>query len=444
MSGVTAMIRQALVVRPEGASVADVVIDGETIAAIEPQSSATGKIEIDATGLVLFPGLVDAHVHFNDPGRDHWEGMASGSTALAAGGGTCFIDMPLNSHPPVLDRETFRAKRVRGEAESRLDFALWGGLTPRNLDSLDELADEGVAGFKAFLCPSGIDEFEMADADTLKFGMARAASHGLVVAVHAEDPHFLEAHQKNCPPGNPATMRDWMGSRPPEAERRAVAMAVEIAGETGCRLHVVHISSPEGLDAVIAGRAAGVDVTVETCPHYLLLDDDEAARIGVPAKCAPPIRDRARVEALWQALANGTIDSLGSDHSPAPPDLKSGGDIFSAWGGIAGCQHAWPLLLDSELLFLPWDRWASLWAGTPAARFGIDDRKGSITPGLDADFCLLEPTGGTIRAEDLLYRHPISPYVGRKLPWTVRQTWSRGRLVDSASRGRFLKPKSSS
>ena len=444
MSGVTAIIRQALVVRPEGADVADLVIDGEKIAAIEPNASATGKIEIDASGLVLFPGLVDAHVHFNDPGRDHWEGMATGSTALAAGGGTCFIDMPLNSHPPVLDRETFRAKRSRGEAESRLDFALWGGLTPRNLDSLDELAHEGAAGFKAFLCPSGIDEFEMADASTLKSGMARAASHGLVVAVHAEDPQFLEAHQKTFPPGRPATMRDWMASRPPEAERTAVAMAVEIAGETGCRLHVVHISSPEGLEAVIAGRSAGVDVTVETCPHYLLLDEEAAARIGIPAKCAPPIRDRARVEALWQALANGTIDTLGSDHSPAPPDLKSGGDVFSAWGGIAGCQHGWPLLLDSTLPPLSWNRWAALWAGTPAARFGLDDRKGSIAPGWDADFCLIEPTSRTIRAEDLLYRHPISPYVGRKLPWTVRQTWSRGRLVDSTSRGRFLKPKSSS
>jgi len=235
-------------------------------------------------------------------------------------------------------------------------------------------------------------------------------------------------------------MRDWAMSRPPEAERRAISTAVEIAGETGCRLHVVHVSSPEGMAAAVKGRAAGVDVTIETCPHYLLIDDEDAERIGVPAKCAPPIRDRARVRALWKALADGTIDTLGSDHSPAPPSMKEGLDVFEAWGGIAGCQHGWPLLLDPQLPALPWERWAGVWAGQPCRRFGLGARKGSIAPGFDADFCLLAPGSATIRAEDLLYRHPVSPYVGKSLAWTVRQTWSRGRPVGPLSRGRFLRP----
>lgn len=442
MDEVSAIIRQALVVTPDGAEPADVVIDGGAIAAVESHATATAGIEIDAAGLVLFPGLVDAHVHFNDPGRGHWEGMETGSTALAAGGGTCFVDMPLNSDPPVLDRDTFRAKRARGEAVSRLDFALWGGLTPDSLPHLDDMAEEGAVGFKAFLCPSGIGEFGAADARTLKSGMTLAAAHGLVVAVHAEDPGFIERHQRMHPPDRPGTMRDWMASRPPEAERRAVAMAVEIAGETGCRLHVAHVSSPEGLDAAMTGRAAGVDVTVETCPHYLLLDDEEAARIGIPAKCAPPIRDRPRVDAMWRAVADGLIDTLGSDHSPAPPDMKQGLDVFAAWGGIAGCQHGWPLLLNPALPSIPWQRWAALWAGNPSRRFGLDDRKGAISPGLDADFCLLGPCGATIRTKDLLYRHAISPYVGKSLAWTVRQTWSRGRPVGPISRGRFLRTRS--
>lgn len=440
MADASVVIRRALVVTPDGGEKADVVIDGELIAAVEVDSPATGETEIDGEGLVLFPGLVDAHVHFNEPGREEWEGMATGSAALAAGGGTCFIDMPLNSHPPVLDRDAFRAKRARGEAVSRLDFALWGGLTPESLPHLDAMAEEGAVGFKAFLCPSGIDEFGAADARVLKAGMVCAAAHNLVVSVHAEDPGFIETHQQLHPPPRPGDMRDWLASRPPEAERRAIAMAVELAGETGCRLHIVHVSSPEGLDAALAGRARGADVTIETCPHYLLLDDVEAIRIGIPAKCAPPIRDRPRMEMLWQAVGDGAIDTLGSDHSPAPPEMKQGADVFSAWGGIAGCQHGWPLLLDPDLPRLSWERWAALWAENPSRRFGLHHRKGVIAPGLDADFCLLKAGDRVIRAEDLLYRHSVSPYVGKNLAWTVLQTWSRGRPVDPLSRGRFLNP----
>lgn len=434
------IIRQATVVGETQSSIADVVIEGERVAAIEASIPWSAAQEIDATGMVLFPGLIDAHVHFNDPGREDWEGMETGSRALAAGGGTTFIDMPLNSHPPVLDRETFLAKRARGEAVSRIDFALWGGLTPESLPHLDAMADEGAVGFKAFLCPSGIDEFTAADAAVLKAGMARAARRGLVVAVHAEDPAFLAAHQQAHPPPRPGSMRDWVASRPPEAECRAIAMAVALAGETGCALHVVHVSSPEGLEVALAGRRAGVNVTVETCPHYLLIDENEAERIGITAKCAPPLRDRARVDAMWRALADGQIDTLGSDHSPCPPAMKATDDLFTAWGGIAGCQHGWPLLLDPALPDLPWTHWAKLWSASPARRFGLAPKKGALAPGRDADFSLLAPGSHTIVAGDLFYRHPLSPYVGRKMAWIVRQTWSRGRVVGPDSRGRFLHP----
>jgi allantoinase len=440
MADASLVVRGALVVAPGSARVADVVVEEGVFVAIEPESSMRGRHEIDARGKVLFPGWVDAHVHFNDPGRECWEGLDSGPAALAAGGGTVFIDMPLNSHPPVLNRESLLAKRARGEAVSRLDFALWGGLTPDSLPHLDAMADEGVVGFKAFLCPSGIDEFGAADARVLKAGMSRAAARGLVISVHAEDPDFIAAHQRKYPPPSPGSMRDWLDSRPPEAERRAIALAVDLAGETGCKLHIVHVSSPEGMEAALAGRAAGVDVSIETCPHYLLIDDRMAERIGVPAKCAPPLRDAARVGALWQSLEAGEIDTIGSDHSPAPPEMKSGEDVFAAWGGIAGCQHGFPLLLEPGLPRIPWPRWAEVMAGNPARRFGLADRKGGVAVGFDADFCLLQREPSRILADDLLYRHAVSAYIGMSLAWRICGTWSRGRPVGAESRGRFLKP----
>ncbi len=440
MADASLIVRGALVVASDSVRVADVVIEEGVFVAIESESSMHGDSEIDARGMVLFPGLVDAHVHFNDPGRECWEGLDSGSAALAAGGGTTFIDMPLNSHPPVLDRESFLAKRARGEAVSRLDFALWGGLTPESVKHLDAMAEEGAVGFKAFLCPSGIDEFGTADGRVLRAGMECAARFGLVVAVHAEDPVFIAEHQSRFPPPRAGNMRDWMESRPPEAERRAIALAVEIAGETGCKLHIVHVSSPEGLEEAMAGRAAGVDVSIETCPHYLLLDDFAAERIGISAKCAPPLRDAARVRALWEALASGKIDTIGSDHSPAPPEMKSGEDVFAAWGGIAGCQHGFPLLLDPGLPEIPWSRWAELMARNPARRFGLADRKGEVAVGFDADFFLMDRRTSVIEVKDLLYRHAISAYLGMNLAWCIRGTWLRGQPVRSETRGRFMKP----
>ncbi|MCU0797445.1 MAG: allantoinase AllB [Akkermansiaceae bacterium] len=439
MSDADLIIRGAEIVTPEGLLKVDLAAAEGRIVFLGDASGMTGREEVDAAGQLLFPGCVDVHVHFNDPGRADWEGLDSGSAAMAAGGGTSFADMPLNSHPPVLDRETFVAKRQRAESQSCLDFALWGGLTPDSLPYLDDMADEGAIGFKAFLCPSGIDEFRAADARTLLHGMKRAAARGLIIGVHAEDPDFIAEHQRHHPPPRPGTMRDWFASRPPEAEARAIDLVCELAGESGCAVHIVHVSSPEGLDAAQRGRAAGVDITVETCHHYLLLDEDAGAAIGIPAKCAPPLRPRASVEALWAALESGAIDTLGSDHSPAPPEMKSGEDVFAAWGGIAGCQHGFPLILGRALNRLSWQRIAELSSLAPARRFGLRN-KGAIALGMDADFILLDKHSIVIRAEDLRQRHPLSPYLGMKPDWRVAATFLRGFRVGPCTRGKFLRP----
>jgi allantoinase len=440
MSQFDTILRRASVLTKDGLRVVDVGISGEHFADLAADLAGSCETEIDATGKVLFPGLVDAHVHFNEPGRADWEGFATGSAALAAGGGTCFIDMPLNSHPPLLDLASFTAKRRAGEANSRLDFALWGGLTPDSLPHLADLARAGVAGYKAFLCPSGIDEFAAAGESTLRRGMHVAAEFGLPVAVHAESPATIAIHQEKHPPPRPGGMADWLASRPVAAELDAIAMALSSARDTGCALHVVHVSSPEGIAMVTAAKREGIDVTAETCPHYLLLDTAAAVRIGPAAKCAPPLRDAATVDALWRCLAAGEIDTIGSDHSPSPPELKEGNDFFAMWGGIAGCQHGFPLMIARALEVASWEMLARLFAANPARRFGLASRKGGIAAGLDADFCLLAPEEHVIATKDLLSRHPISPYVGTRCGWRVTATWLRGHPVSPATHGRFLHP----
>ncbi len=440
MSDFDTILRRASVVTADGLQTLDAGISGETFAGFAPDLAGSTGLEIDATGKILFPGLVDAHVHFNEPGRADWEGFATGSAALAAGGGTCFIDMPLNSSPPVLDADAFAAKRRAGEAHSRLDFALWGGLTPDSLPHLPALAKCGAAGFKAFMCPSGLDEFPAADENTLREGMRIAADLNLPVAVHAESPAVLAAHQRAHPSPTPGAMRDWLSSRPVTAELAAIETSIACARDTGCALHIVHITSPAAIALVSAAKREGIDVTAETCPHYLLLDEEAAIRIGPAAKCAPPLRPRATVDALWQSLAVGDIDIIGSDHSPSPPGLKQGNDLFAMWGGIAGCQHGFPLLIDRALRESTWQRLAALLSSNPARRFRLDSRKGRLAPGLDADFCLLAPVPFTIDRDHLLTRHPISPYLGMSCPWRIESTWLRGNPISSATRGRFLHP----
>jgi allantoinase len=409
------IVRAGTVVTSSGSAVADVRIEAGRIVEIGASLDEQPD-EIDAAGLHVLPGAVDAHVHFNDPGRADWEGVASGSAALVAGGGTCFVDMPLNAHPPTVDAAAFAAKREAMRA-SVCDFALWGGLVPGNLGELEELAECGVVGFKAFMSPTGIDDFEAADDGTLREGMARAAELGLPVAVHAESPSKL------LPPAGTG-WRDWCRSRPREAEHDAIEKALGLAEETGCSLHVVHVSTGRGVRLVEEAQERGVDATCETCPHYLFLDEDDAERLGAVAKCAPPLRARTEQDDLWSELLAGNVLFVASDHSPAPPELKLGDDAFAVWGGISGCQSLLSLLLSDARLDPA--AAARLAATAPAVRFGLAD-KGRIEVGAHADLALVElGPEWTLTADDLRYRHPQSPYVGRRFRARVVRTLVRG------------------
>ena len=423
------------------------VVDGRIVAISSKLERSAVEI-IDALGLHLFPGIIDAHIHFNEPGREHWEGIASGSRSLAAGGGTLFFDMPLNAAPPTLDREAFARKQACAEAKSVLDFALWGGLTPNNLDTMEELADAGAIGFKAFMSRSGTSDFAHSNGGVLKRGMKIAAACGLPVGVHAEDDEMTQALAEERQSQGKIGWRDYLDSRPIEAELRAIRVALELAGETGCDLHIVHVSCPEGIDLIRAARDSGVRVTAETCPHYLLLTDDSVGKIGASAKCAPPLRDAARREEMWKRFRS--IDTLGSDHSPAPPEMKVSEDFFAVWGGISGCQHAFLLALTEWRLRAGTDgltRFSTVTSANVAARFGIGELKGQIAEGFDADVTLVDLEGcERITAERLLYRHPISPYIGLESRAVVKGTWVRGRAVYrdgkivGEARGRLVTP----
>lgn len=449
------IIRQGSVVTPDGVAVADVGIADGKFATIAPHLRESAAQEIDASGLHVFPAVLDAHVHFNEPGRTEWEGLVTGSSALAAGGGAWFCDMPLNSTPPVLDGATFAEKRRLAEAKSVTDFSLWGGLVPGNLDRLTELRDAGALGLKAFMCGSGIDDFPgITDATTLRSGMKRAAELGLLVAVHAEDEAMATTRTAAARARGATDARSWLATRPIEVETSAIKLALELAGETRCALHIVHVSSPEGVALVSNAKRAGVNVTAETCPHYLLLNEGAAITQGAPAKCAPPLRPEPSRKRLWQAVRGGGVDTIGSDHSPAPPDLKASPDFFAIWGGISGIQHGFPLLIseatttESEISDPALQLMARLLAANVADRFKLPG-KGRITTGGDADFALLDLEAPRVLSNDeLRYRHRQGPYAGRRCRVRVAQTFVRGRpvwtgdgIAPDAPKGHFIRPK---
>jgi allantoinase len=358
--------------------------------------------------------------------------------------------MPLNAHPPTLDGPSFAAKQKAAETSSHVDFALWGGLTPINLEHMDELAARGIVGFKAFMSSSGIDDFPAADDATLFAGMQRAAALGLPVAVHAENDALTTAIAARTVAAGRSSARDYLGSRPAIAEIEAIARAVLFAEETGCALHVVHVSTGRGIAQIAAARARGVDVTAETCPHYLVFDEDDLERLGAVAKCAPPLRPRCEVEQLWQSLARGAIQIVASDHSPAPPDMKTGGDFFRIWGGISGCQSLLTALLSTGHAErqIPLPLLTSATADAPASRFRLA-AKGRIAPGYDADLVLVDlGESFTLRDDDLQYRHKHSPFAGMRFASRPTHTILRGHTVAidgtvvGRRRGRLVTPSS--
>lgn len=425
------LIRGATTVTAAGLERADVAVEDEKIVAVGEELDGTAIEEMDARGFYLFPGLIDAHVHFNEPGRTGWEGWATGSAALAAGGTTVVMEMPLNAYPPTTDGESFALKLEAAERSSLTDFAIWGGLVPGKLHHMQELAERGVIGFKAFMARSGTPDFEAADDLTLYEGMKVAASLSLPVAVHAESDTLTHRLALRAASLGETSMRDYMCSRPVVAELEAIGRAILFAQETGCTLHIVHVSTGRGIAMVAAAQEKGVDVSCETCPQYLILTEEDAVRIGAAAKCAPPLRAGEEREALWEHIFNGKLQMIASDHSPAPPGMKEGKDFFEIWGGISGGQTTLQLLLTEgyEGRNLPLNTLVSLTSGYVAQRFRLVD-KGYMEMGTDADLTLVDlEHRSTLRSEDLLSRHKINPFIGMELKGRVVCTLVRGRTV---------------
>jgi len=458
------IIRGGTVVTHDGGRVADIGVESGRIASLQPGIADAACETIDARGLHIFPGVIDSHVHFNDPGREDWEGIETGSQALAAGGGTMFFDMPLNSSPPTLDAASFDSKLAVAKEKSRTDFALWGGLVPWNLDHLEELAGRGVIGFKAFMANSGLEDFGCVDQATLREGMKRAARLGKLVAVHAESELITSELTERARRKGKTGIRDYLDSRPIPAELEAIHHALELAGETGCALHVVHVSSGAGVALIASAQKQGVDVTCETCPHYLALTEEDMEKLGAAAKCAPPLRTKSAQDVLWRYVENGQVTTIGSDHSPSPPAMKRDENFFKVWGGISGGQHTLPLLLTTWSAGLRSGAGSAADGGEPgrkpalqaiaqltsfnvAERFKLPPTKGRIAVGADADLALVDLKAEfRVRVEDLRDRHKQSPYVGRTLTGRVVRTILRGATIFNAGKaasppiGRLVKP----
>jgi allantoinase len=441
------IVRGGQTVLPGEVRVMDIGIRDGRIAALSDRLEAEdGTPETDARGLWVLPGMVDVHVHFNEPNMGHWEGFATGSAALAAGGCTSYVDMPLNGLPPTVNVPALRMKEELAAGSSAVDYAFWGGLVPGHLDDLEPLGAEGVLAFKAFLSNPGGDgeeRFREVDDWTLLEGMKRIASFGGLLALHAESDAITSKLADEAARVGRTGALDFAATRPVIAELEAVNRALLFAEQTGCRLHFVHISSPEGVELIDRAKRRGLDVTVETCPHYLALSELDMERLGPVAKCAPPLRDEARIERMWELLAEGRIDVIASDHSPCPEELKNapGKTFAEAWGGIAGAQSSLELMLHEGHVArgIPLPELSAMLSAKPAKRFGLYPRKGVIAVGFDADLAIVDPNASyTLTKDDLYQRHKISPYVGRTFSCRVAATLVRGRTVYESARGILL------
>ncbi|MEU1597861.1 allantoinase AllB [Streptomyces sp. NPDC005708] len=438
MSDAELVLRSRRVVTPEGTRPAAVAVAGGTISAVLPYDAdvPAGTRREDFGDDVLMPGLVDTHVHVNDPGRSEWEGFWSATRAAAAGGITTVVDMPLNSLPPTTTVGHLRTKKEAAAGKAHIDVGFWGGALPDNVKDLRPLHEAGVFGFKAFLSPSGVDEFPPLDPEQLARSLAEIAGFGGLLIVHAEDPSRLAAAPQR---GGPR-YADFLASRPKDAEDTAIAHLIAQAKRLDARVHVLHLSSGDALPLIAEARAEGVRITVETCPHYLTLTAEEVPDGASEFKCCPPIREAANQDALWRALADGTIDCVVTDHSPSTADLKTG-DFATAWGGISGLQ-----LSLSAVWTEARGRGHGLedvvgWMSTRTARLaGLDARKGAIEAGRDADFAVFAPEETfTVDPAALQHRNRVTAYAGRTLHGVVKSTWLRGERI--VADGAFTEPK---
>jgi allantoinase len=445
---VDVILRRGTAVTPGGARIADIGVEDGVVAAIAEALPGEGAAEVDASGLHVLPGGLDPHVHFNEPGQSQWEGLASGTRSLAAGGMTAFFDMPLNSVPSTIDGESFDRKLEAAEASAYVDFGLWGGLVPDNLERLDELAERGVVGVKAFMSSTRWPPFPAVGDLALYEGMARCAQLGLLVAVHAESDELTGRLTARALAEGRTAAADYSAARPPIAEIEAIGRAIAFAEDTGCSLHIVHVSTGRGVDLVVAARERGVDVSCECCTHHLVLTADDLETLGTTAKCAPPLRGREELELLWNHLRTGALPMVVSDHSPCSPEMKATTDFLAAWAGINGCQSTLPVTLTEghHERDLPLGLLARATATNAAERFRLAG-KGRIEVGADADFALVDlGAEDVIEARELLYRHTLSPWVGRRVRARVVRTILRGRTVFGNGeivgqpQGRLLRP----
>ena len=430
---------------PEGERPACIHIDHGLITRVAEFDDVPAGAEIvDAGSLVISPGVVDSHVHVNEPGRADWEGFDTATRAAAKGGVTTIVDMPLNSVPPTVDRRGLAAKRQAASGAVHVDVAFWGGWVPGNAAELSGLSAE-VRGFKCFLVPSGVDEFPMVGEGDLREGLAalsRLSGGGRRLLVHAELPDALRA-----PAGDPRVYATWLATRPEEAEAAAIRMMGRLSVEYDMPTHIVHVSSAEGVEAVARAQADGAPLTAETCPHYLTFAAEDIADEATAFKCAPPLRAARHREALWAALDAGTCSIVASDHSPAPPALKeTGGDFITAWGGVASLELSlaavWTGASARGFGTGHLARWMS---EAPARLAGLEGRKGAIRAGADTDLVLWDSEAEfEVRPDRLEQRHKITPYAGRRLRGIVMSTYLRGSRVwhdghaDARARGELL------
>ncbi|MFE3993605.1 allantoinase AllB [Streptomyces goshikiensis] len=428
-AAVELVLRSTRVITPGGTRAASVAVAAGKITAVlahDAEVPAGARLE-DFGDDVLLPGLVDTHVHVNDPGRTEWEGFWTATRAAAAGGITTILDMPLNSLPPTTTVDHLRVKQDVARAKAHVDVGFWGGALPDNVKDLRPLHDAGVYGFKCFLSPSGVEEFPQLDQERLATSLAEITGFGGLLIVHAEDPHHLESAPQNPGP----KYADFLASRPRDAENTAIQNLIDQARRLNARVHVLHLSSSDALPLIAAAKAEGVRITVESCPHFLTLTAEEVPDGATEFKCCPPIREAANQDLLWDALADGTIDCVVSDHSPSTADLKTG-DFATAWGGISSLQLGLPAIwtearrrgrtLEDVV------RWMS---AAPAALAGLD-AKGAIETGRDADFAVLAPDETfTVDPAELHHRNQVTAYAGKTLYGVVKSTWLRGiRIAD--------------
>lgn len=430
------LVRSRRVVFPSRVDAASLEIRDGRIAAIGPFDSATRAADVvDVGDKYVLPGLVDTHVHINEPGRTHWEGFRTATRAAAAGGYTTLVDMPLNNLPETTTVPNLQLKQSAAFGQCAIDYGFWGGVVADNQADVRALASAGVLGYKCFLTHPGINGFTMVTRAQLEAAMPEVAATGLPLLVHAELPEPIEeaTARLNAAGCNWKHYSTHLASRPDAAEVEAIRLLIELSRKYGCRVHVVHLSSSEALPELQAARAEGLAITLETCPHYLHFAAQDIADGATLYKCAPPIRARANRERLWQALENGDIDLIATDHSPCPPEMKSRGDgsFLEAWGGIASLQLALPLVWTEAqrrgLAITQVVRWM---AEQPAKLAGLERKKGAILEGYDADLVIFDPdVTFKVDAARLEHRHPITPYAGEMLSGVVEMTFLRGEKV---------------